>query len=444
MTLVAGAASNTTPNWNHIDWMLVRRNVYRISIAYRKSCANRQPGRETLTKQEAFMVSIRWLVLLNILSCVIALVGVYYSYHTDLTSSISWIKWGNNQVWVGDTLRVVTLCVFSILLLSVSYKPRQINAFEGYKFKATSLNISISLVFIVTVCYLNFYYYPSYFEQALLNNKFGFLEEGDIKRIKENYFTEVYKPYFVYFFYSAGLWFGIILPTFLMFINEFRADLISTKLKIKLVEDYDLITEFVKLYRSNNSPTSIKESLKKLQGLLYAAETSLKNLSQQYFPTIMVVFLGFAIFNILLSSIGLDGNKVLVESQTVEVKSTFGWIIIIFIVIFLIFMSLFTTALGRYRDIVDSNFDALYSYLIQSDYSHEFTDVVIEKREKLRLSNKNIITYIINTILKNGSIHIPLLAILTTLLFGLVVKDNFEELLPLYNSGVHRNLFQKR
>jgi len=43
--LVAGAASNNTQNWNHVDWKQIRRNVYRIQLRIAKAVRENRWGK---------------------------------------------------------------------------------------------------------------------------------------------------------------------------------------------------------------------------------------------------------------------------------------------------------------------------------------------------------------------------------------------------------------
>ncbi len=43
--IVAGAASNTTHNWNHVNWKQIRRNVYRMQLRIAKAVQEKRWGK---------------------------------------------------------------------------------------------------------------------------------------------------------------------------------------------------------------------------------------------------------------------------------------------------------------------------------------------------------------------------------------------------------------
>lgn len=96
------------------------------------------------------------LIRLYITSCVIGLIGVYFSYHTLIFSSTAWIKWGNGQAWVGDSVRIITLCFFALLLTCISYRPQRDELFSGYFISNRISNWVIFFVFLLTIIFLNF------------------------------------------------------------------------------------------------------------------------------------------------------------------------------------------------------------------------------------------------------------------------------------------------
>lgn len=176
-------------------------------------------------KDKGYMeLSMRNLVTIFAAATLVALGGVYLAYHTNLTSSNAWIKWGNDQAWVGDSFRLLVLSIFALLLVTVSFNVGRKPHDRFYRIYFTWKNIAIALIFFITVTWLNFYYYPIYFELEVLSNKFGYFTTSELSTIEANYFDQIYRPFFAYYFYALPLWCFIILPTFLIFLNGFSDD----------------------------------------------------------------------------------------------------------------------------------------------------------------------------------------------------------------------------
>lgn len=236
---------------------------------------------------------------------------------------------------------------------------------------------------------------------------------------------------------------GIILPTFLIFVNGFISDYSSTKKTVDKLIEYDEVARFSDLHGKNKEISSLEEVLSELDGYVDSIQFQLSGLAQRYFPTIMVVWVGFGVFNILLSSRGIGENIELISSQTDEARSTFGWIIIIFFVICVAFIGSFAGIIQRYRKKLLAKLWNIDDFLESEKFDYQFKDLARKKRKSIPVINGDILVFSTQILLKSGSFHIPLLAALTSFIFYMALGNNFEDLLPIEINNLIKKYFTR-
>lgn len=374
---------------------------------------------------------LKIVMLLIVVSTAISFAGVYLAYHGPWISSDAWRQWGNDQAWIADVTRLLFLSVLATFLVSVSFLRRCDEVPDSYCLKLDYVNIPIFAVFLAVVSSLNFYYYPPHFEAELLKNRYGYLSSGTIKLIQIDYFGQVYKPYFAYFFYSFGLWCGIIMPTFSIFIKGFITDSRKVKRFQDRIESYPAIEQFLEKHAEDAKLDSLNAVLSDLGDLRDGCQHSLRNLSQRYLPAIFLVFISHVLGSIVLAQGGeFAGAQDYVSTMTVEARSSNSWVILIYIVICIGLVSYFSYLLSNYLSVLEKKLGELRLHVSSTGYSYEYKEAVKAREVDWTLKEKNIISYVYETIFKSGSIYIPLLASLALLCWQYVVIDHMDVLLP--------------
>lgn len=371
------------------------------------------------------------LALFFLLSAIVSLAGVYFSYHTEITSSTAWGKWGNNQAWVGDSARLISLYVFATFLVMISFNRNKPKNEDHYIIDISICNFLISVIFIATATILNFYWYPLHFEDELIGNKSGLLSSSDIDLVREQPFEQVYKPFISYYFYALGLWVGIILPTFLIFIGGFRSDYKLAKYYLKKLKTYKSKERFDQCFLNDSSVLSIQEVLSEMGDIKDSYETSLRNIAQRYLPVLMLVFIGYALGNVLLTDIEIRGDQTLVPTQTDEARSTFAWIFLVFLVICGVLVFYFSKLLSGYLESLEYKLKEIKDYVSADKYSFLLKEEVKKKEDIWTLKQKNLLSYVWETVFKSGSIYIPLLATIALLSWQFIIEGHWMELIPL-------------
>ncbi len=378
------------------------------------------------------VVSRNQLVLMYTASLIVGVMGVFFSYHTDITSSLAWIKWGNDQAWVGDSVRLISLYLLALLLITTSFRAGRRRDEQSFSLTFGIKNTTISLVFFLTVLILNFYYYPIYFEIELLRTTDTYLSLSDIELVRSNYFEQVYKPFFVYFFYSFSLWVGIILPTFLILVDGFFEDYKKANESIIKLPEYLLpCLNDLEKRKDGNNLSSFKQVVSDLGKRNQDVILKLRFLVQRYLPALLVVIIGYVVFNILLSDTAVGTNKELVQAQTPEAKSTFGWVIIIYLFIFGVFITMFAKVFNSYRYEIEEQIYSLNKFVSNNSLNYEFDDIVRSVTEKWDIRYKNVAVFIMQTLISSGSLSLPILITFAATISWAGISGYADELIPI-------------
>lgn len=133
--------------------------------------------------------------------------GTYFAYNGPLSSDL-WRNWSGPAAWKRDVLRVLTWIILSLFLLlnsrilvssPVSWK-KSLALFR--KLTLTRNERAFLLVVIALLLLFQFLFLPR-----------SFVSNEPIT------FGHVLKPYIPYFFYTVGLWVGILFPMFVLLIR---------------------------------------------------------------------------------------------------------------------------------------------------------------------------------------------------------------------------------
>jgi hypothetical protein len=133
--------------------------------------------------------------------------GTYFAYNGPLSSDL-WRHWSGPGAWKRDVLRVLVWIILSLFLLlnsrilvssPVSWK-KSLAFFR--ELKLTRNERAFLLVVIVLLLLFQFLFLPR-----------SFVGNQPIT------FGHVLKPYIPYFFYTSGLWIGILFPMFVLLIR---------------------------------------------------------------------------------------------------------------------------------------------------------------------------------------------------------------------------------
>lgn len=376
-------------------------------------------------------LSIGQLVATFAVATVMALLGVFLAYHTNLTSSNAWIKWGNNQAWVGDSFRLLVLSIFALLLVTVSFNVGRKPQNRIYRIYFNWRNLGIATVFLLTVTWLNFYYYPIYFELEVLSNKFSYFTASELLDIEVNYFGQIYKPFFTYYFYALPLWCFIILPTFLIFLNGFIDDYKCLLAALEQLRADKRVAFIEKKRNRSKEMAELKSELSGLEKLSKQCVECLRMLVQRYFPVLLVVLLGFGLGNLLLTGAVTVGDKMLAPIQTREAISSFAWVIIIFIAIFSILFYYLIKSFDQYRSILASRIDRLLDEVESRKLDHGFWDLIQERSKSWDPREIDILRFLMSTFINRGVIHLPILIVVTLALFTIILNGYFQAIIPL-------------
>ena len=371
------------------------------------------------------------LVLVYSIALITGLIGVYFSYHTDLTSSNAWRKWGNDQAWVGDSARLLALYLLAVLLITTSFRAGRKRTEKTYTIQINLRNIAVTAIFFTTALALNFYYYPIYFEKELLRTTDTYLSMADIELVKLDYYGQVYKPFFSYIFYALALWIGIILPTFLILLDGFKEDHRKAMISIRTLSDTDPGVHLEAKWNDEDSIHQFKQTVSDLGKRNQDCVQALRLIVQRYLPALLVVIIGYTIFNILLSDAAISPGKHLVKTQTAEAKSSFGWIIIIFLVICIIFIMMFARLFNSYRYSIEESIQSLKDFVSNKSLSYEYDEIVLAASEKWDIRLKNVALFIGQTLISSGSLSLPILITFAASVSWAGINGYADELIPI-------------
>jgi uncharacterized membrane-anchored protein YitT (DUF2179 family) len=286
-------------------------------------------------------------------------------------------------------------------------------------------------VFFLTVTALNFYYYPIYFEQDVLRNTFGYLSAADMLTVKANYFDQIYKPFFSYYFYALPLWCLVILPTFLIFLNGFGEDYRILKTSIDALSTERKVA-FVEGARSDTEEMlALKEELSHLKRLSKTCIHNLRMLVQRYLPVLLVVLIGFGLGNLLLTGAIKAGTSVLAPIQTKEAISSFAWIIVIFVAICALLFIYLVRLFSEYRQALSLRVDRLLDEVTRRNLNHTFWDTINDDSKVWDTREIDILPFLLSTLINRGVIHLPILLFATMALFAFVVNGYLQAITPL-------------
>jgi len=339
----------------------------------------------------------------------VGLVAVFLAYHTELTSSKAWMSWGGGRAWVGDSVRLLMLYCLAVLLVKTSFRAGRGRDEVDYGISISPLNIVVVCIFVLTLVVLNFYYYPLYFELELLKTSGSSLSPADIALVKSDYFSQVYKPFFIYFFYAFALWIGIILPSFLVLLDGFFDDIKRTKDAIDRLASSEICCRFKQNWREQDSLDQLKQALWEMQVLSDECVTRLRCVVQRYLPALLVVVTGYVMFNILLSDAAIGPDRQFARSQTDIARSSFAWIVIIYLVIFTLFIHTFYRAFSAYRYAVTESIDCIKAFTLTKSDSYLYGELIECRTEKWDISNKNNSAFIFVALIAPGSLSLPAL-----------------------------------
>ncbi len=381
---------------------------------------------------------IRKLIWLLAGATVVSFLGVYVSYNGPWLTSTAWQQWGHDQAWKADATRLVFISVFAAFLLLVSFLRRCQGVPEYYGLTLDAKNVAVFSVFLVAVCWLNFVYYPENFYKELLLNKYGYLSPDTLNNIKQDFFNEVYLPYFAYFFYSYGLWCGVILPAFIIFIRGFIYDYAKAKSALEEIQNYAAIRIFEEEFSQSKSPLAMDFVLTKLDDIKDHSQYALRNLSQRYLPAIFLVFIAYTLGSIMFSQgTGFDETFDYVSTMTTEARSSNSWVILIFVIICAVLVVYFSVLLSNFLDVLEYKLDDLSNHIdrgqesIGKELYVKYKKDIKDAQKNWTLKERNLIIYVYETIFKSGSIYIPLLASIVLLIWRqYLVSENVDVLLP--------------
>lgn len=374
----------------------------------------------------------RQLLIMFLVSMLVSLAGVFFAYHTEITSSNAWIKWGNDQAWIGDSFRLLVLTSFASLLILVSFSVERPEDNIAFQVKMNTLNILFVLTFIVVVTLLNFYYYPIFFKTELLdNNKYNYLSQIDLQAIKDDNFGQVYKPFFAYYFYSLPLWCFIIMPTFLIFldgsITDYQklchiVDRIKTDKRIAFTDQNKSL---------DKEAAALEQELSDLREMNDDCILAFRTIVQRYFPGVLLVLIGFTLGNLLLSDHLMVGGRVLVPAQTPEAQSSIAWVIILFLIICSILIGILSYRFNQYRQSLANRLDLLIFEVKKRKMHHQYRDAIKDDSEKWDLRKLPVLTFLFTTLVNTGTIYLPLLLSIWISLLAFVFNDHYDTLIPI-------------
>ncbi len=373
-------------------------------------------------------MTLRRLLYIMLVSTLISIAGVYTAYN-GITSSQAWMEWGDDRIWKIDIIRLLYVLLISIFLTRTTLRSRYEELPDHYKFKFDLLNISIIVFCILIVTYLNFIYYPPNFCKEILQSVF--VSEETKLLVKQNYFDQIYKPYFFYFFYTICLWMGIIAPTFSIFVKGFIIDYKKTRKIFHEIKRFDVSKEFKKIHKKKPDLKSIKRLLSIVEDYRVRYEESLRDLVQRYAPMILLVFIGHST-NVIYTSSGLDlgNNRELANTMTEEARSSYNWIVTFYLIVCLIFAYYFAKVLSNFFNVIEKKLNDLRNYVERNKYSFEYKNEIRVREKQWTLKEINIFIYLWNKVFKTRSIYLPFLIFVSIIVWQSIIKGNIEWLLP--------------
>lgn len=374
----------------------------------------------------------RQLLIMFMVSTLVSLAGVFFAYHTEVTSSAAWIKWGNNQAWIADSFRLIVLTSFASLLILVSFSVERPEDNIAFHITINTRNILFILIFLGVVTLLNFYYYPIFFKTELLdNNKHNYLSQIDLQAIKADYFGQVYKPFFAYFFYSLPLWCFIIMPTFLIFLDGSITDYKNLCYIVDRIKSEKRMAFTDQNKSSDQEAEALEQELSDLREMNDDCILAFRTIVQRYFPAVLLVLIGFTLGNILLSDQLMIGDRVLVPAQTPEAQSSIAWVIIIFLIICSILIGILSYRFNQYRQSLAKRLDLLIFEVKKRKMHHQYRDAIKDDSEKWDLRKLPVLTFLFTTLVNTGTIYLPLLLSIWISILAFVYNDHYHTLIPI-------------
>lgn len=211
--------------------------------------------------------------------------------YSNRFSSEAWQCWSSPTAWKRDVARVIVSATLSIFLLwsmnafstSREHQEKQLSFFPLRRYEWMLLVGSVIFLMLFNLVLL-----PNSFragldrDMATLVQKHGC--EGLQAKIANDDYRLIMKPYIPYFLYIFGMWFGIVLPLFLVLLRSVSVDWKQWReRRLRLGECVS--SEFV---------PSVQKPFQAFEKLLTAFQdyiVGLKDISERYVPVLLAVSL---------------------------------------------------------------------------------------------------------------------------------------------------------
>lgn len=192
----------------------------------------------------------------------------------------------------------------------------------------------------------------------------------------------------------------------------------------------NLVVNLKKKWKQKDSHDLLRQTLSDLQVLNDDCILGMRHLVQRYLPALLVVITGYIAFNILLSDAAIAPDRQLARAQTAEARSSFGWIILIYLLIFIVFIYKFATVFNRYRLAVKDAIDGIRELVEDRSPSYEYRDIIQERTEHWDINRKNLPNFIVTTLVTTGSLSLPIMILFLGVLVSAIVQYS-DELVPI-------------
>lgn len=360
-------------------------------------------------------------------SLIVGFLGTYFSYNGPL-SSATWRYW-SEDAWLKDGARLLLVFIFANAILflinfskaegTTNHDSDSSQYRRGYRYEC--IVIAIALIFLLI---FNFAISPPSFHDELLVRLDEDKDTQKAERIRQlienDYFNEIYKPYFVYIFHSTSFWIGLSLSTMLSILRGFLPDWKDlTDVRKDIKETCNDSEEPAP--EAGAKPILDLDKIVLIKVKLSFFNAKLRDISERYMPIGFIIIIGLLI----------ESRTKAYESVTAIALEIIKFIALTVVLFFVLTTFLLIAEHQRVIKLIDIYLDKVLQQWL-SKGNLETDSESIEKYTEFRrelAESQNSFDFFISTV-KNASFLIPLLAVILVYLIDSIAGNDWTFLVP--------------